>query len=76
MNFEQIKNMTKKEFEQFIFSVQSSNQKFCVRCGNFTLDRITISVNKNSNGVRKLCNMCKNCYADMIDYLGISDIEE
>ena len=24
----------------------------------------------------ELCNMCKECYTDMLDYLGISDIEE
>ena len=63
--------MSKKEFEQFMFNVQSSNKKFCVRCGNFTLDRITISVAKNGNSPRKLCNMCKECYTDMLDYLGI-----
>lgn len=76
MKFEDIKNMSKQEFEQFLFNVQSSNQKFCVRCGNFTLDRITISVAKNGNSPRKLCNMCKDCYTDMLDYLGVSDIEE
>ena len=32
MNFDEIKNMSKKDFEQFIFKIQSSNQKFCVRC--------------------------------------------
>lgn len=76
VRFENIKNMSKQEFEQFMFRIQSSNQKFCVRCGNFTLDRITISVAKNGNSPRKLCNMCKDCYTDMLDYLGVSDIEE
>ena len=76
VKFEDIKNMSKQEFEQFLFKVQSSNQKFCVRCGNFTLDRITISVAKNGNSPRKLCNMCKDCYTDMLDYLGVNDIEE
>ncbi len=76
MNFEDIKNMSKKEFEQFMFNVQSSNKKFCVRCGNFTLDRITISVAKDGKSPRKLCNICKECYTSMLDYLGISDIEE
>ena len=46
MNFNEIKNMSKQEFEQFIFKIQSSNQKFCARCGNFTLDRITVSIAK------------------------------
>lgn len=76
MNFEDIKKMNKKDFEQFIFKIQSNSQKFCVRCGNFTLDRITVSVSKNGKGLRKLCNMCNNCYSDMLDYLGIGDIEE
>lgn len=76
MNFEDIKNMNKKEFEQFIFSVQSSNKKFCARCGNFTLDRITLSISKNGKSPKKLCNMCNECYIDMLDFLGMSDIEE
>lgn len=40
MNFDEIKKMSKQEFEQFIFKVQNTNQKFCAKCGNFTLDRI------------------------------------
>lgn len=44
MDFEEVKKMSKAEFEQFIYRVQSSSQKFCVKCGNFTMDRITISV--------------------------------
>ena len=31
MNFNEIKNMSKAEFEQFIFKVQNSKQKFCIR---------------------------------------------
>ena len=76
MNFDEIKKMSKQEFEQFIFKVQNTNQKFCAKCGNFTLDRITISVAKDGKSPRKLCNMCKNCYTDMLDHLGISDIKE
>lgn len=56
--------------------VQNTNQKFCAKCGNFTLDRITISVAKDGKSPRKLCNMCKNCYTDMLDHLGISDIKD
>ena len=72
---DEIKKMSKQEFEQFIFKVQNTNQKFCAKCGNFTLDRITISVAKDGKSPRKLCNMCKNCYTDMLDHLGISDIK-
>lgn len=75
INFDEIKKMSKQEFEQFIFKVQNTNQKFCAKCGNFTLDRITISVAKDGKSPRKLCNMCKNCYTDMLDHLGISDIK-
>lgn len=28
MNFEDVKNMNKKEFEQFVFNIQSNNKKF------------------------------------------------
>lgn len=76
MNFDEFKNMTKEEFEQFMFRVSSSNQKFCIRCGNFTFDRITISVAKNGKSPRKLCNLCANCYTDMLEHLGMNDIQE
>ena len=66
MNFDEIKKMSKQEFEQFIFNVQNTNQKFCAKCGNFTLDRITISVAKDGKSPRKLCNMCKNCYTCLL----------
>lgn len=75
MNFDKIKNMDKKEFERFLFNIQNTKQKFCVKCGNFTTDRITISVNKNGYNNRKLCNICQDCYSDMLDYLAISDID-
>ena len=73
MNFNEIRNMSKEEFEQFMFKIQSSKQKFCVRCGNFTLDRITITVAKNGKSPKKLCNLCLNCYSDMLDNLGVND---
>lgn len=31
---------------------------------------------KDGKSPRKLCNMCKNCYTDMLDHLGISDIKD
>jgi len=76
MDFDKVKNMSKSEFEQFIFGLQKTKQKFCIRCGNFTTDKITISVSKNGYNTRKLCNLCQNCYSDMLDYLAISDIGE
>ena len=60
MNFEDIKKMDKKQFEQFIFNIQNAKKKFCVRCGNFTIDKITISVNKSEKtnySSKKLCNI-------------------
>lgn len=35
MKFEDIKNMSKQEFEQFLFKVQSSNQKFLCKMWEF-----------------------------------------
>lgn len=79
MNFEDIKKMDKKQFEQFIFNIQNTKKKFCVRCGNFTVDKITISVNKSEKtnyNSKKLCNICQECDSDMLDYLGVSDVEQ
>lgn len=72
--YEKVKSMDKMEFDNFIHKIQSGNHRICAKCGEVTLDRITISVAKDNYSNRKLCNMCKNCYSDMLDYLAVSDI--
>ena len=36
-------------------------------------DRITLYVFKYEN--RKLCNLCKDCYIELLDYLGVCDVD-
>ena len=52
----------------------------CVRCGAICgyADRKTISVGiydrHIGQRVKKLCTLCNNCYSDLLDYLGVPDV--
>ena len=52
----------------------------CVRCGSIVgyADRKTINVGiydrHIGQRVKKLCTLCNNCYSDLLDYLGVPDV--
>ena len=75
MNVEDIRSMSDAELRRFLNTVSQRNTQMCCKCGKNTYkeNRIGIFVFKTEN--RKLCTLCTDCYADMLDYLGISDIE-
>lgn len=52
----------------------------CVRCGSIVgyADRKTINVSvygRKGQKSKKLCSLCNDCYSDLLDYLGICDID-
>ena len=53
----------------------------CVRCGAIVgyADRKTINVGiydrHAGQRVKKLCTLCNNCYTDLLDYLGVADVD-
>lgn len=82
MNLDEIRNMSDEDLRRFMNDISQRNNTFCSRCGNVVSVQekrnVNISVyDKNAYGqkARKLCSLCMNCYVDMLDYLGVSDID-
>ncbi len=52
----------------------------CTRCGAIVgyADRKTINVsiyNRQGQRSKKLCSLCNDCYSDLLDYLGVTDVK-
>lgn len=75
MNIDYIRNMSDIELKRFLNTVSQKNNKLCCKCGSIPKrkDRITLYVFKYEN--RKLCNLCKDCYIELLDYLGVCDVD-
>jgi len=80
MNLDKIRNMSDNELRSFMNELSQRNNIFCSKCGNVVSSRSrkTINVGINENGVqktRKLCSLCTMCYVDLLDFLGMEDID-
>lgn len=81
MNLDEIRNMSDEQLRSFMNNLSQRNNIFCSKCGNVVNPKerknINIGIYDKHIGqkVRKLCSLCNNCYVDLLDYLGISDIE-
>lgn len=81
MNLDKIREMSDAELRTFISTVAQRNNIFCAKCGGIVSSKdkktINVSVYDEHNGQRskKLCTLCNNCYVDILDYLGVSDIQ-
>lgn len=61
--------------------IHSANLKIppCVRCGAIVgyADRKTINVSiygRKGQKSKKLCTLCNDCYVELLDYLGVCDV--
>ena len=74
MNISDIRNMSDKELNHFLGMAQKNNHRICEKCGDFIIDKTTITVRKGYT-TRTLCTLCNNCYADLVEFLGIKDVD-
>ena len=78
---DKIKGMSDKEIVSFINRMSQNKLMLCIKCGNPTSfnNKKTINVgvynSKVGQKVKKLCTLCNECYIDLLDYLGVSDVE-
>ena len=78
---DKIKDMTDKELVRFINQMSQSKMQLCIKCGEPVClkNKKTINVgiyNKRvGQKVKKLCTLCENCYIELLDYLGICDVD-
>lgn len=80
MNLDKIRNMSDEALTRFINDVSQRNQIICSKCGGIIISKerkcLMLSINdKGTQKTKKLCNLCSECYINLLDYLGISDVE-
>lgn len=74
MNLNDIRQMSDKELNSFLAKTQKDNKRICAKCGEFILDKRTISVRKEYT-TRTLCVLCESCYSDLLNFLEVNDVE-
>lgn len=73
MNIDRIRNMSDDKLERYLRSLSKGNN-VCFKCGS-EKGNYTINIqNKKKIQQKKLCCLCENCYASVLDYLGANDI--
>ena len=74
MELSKIRAMSDSELENYLKSLSNKRLNVCLKCGGSKI-RYTINVqNKKKIQQKKLCNLCEDCYNDLLDYLGTCDI--
>lgn len=76
MKLQNIREMNDRELYTFINNISNNNGRICCKCGKIVYreNRITISRNVDV-ATKKICCLCKECYADLLDWLGVNDRE-
>lgn len=73
MDLEKIRNMNDQELENYL-KLLANKKTICIKCGK-TNPNYTINVqNKKLIQQKKLCNLCDECYSELLDVLGVCDI--
>lgn len=71
-----IKEMSDKELYAFINQVSNNNGRVCCKCGKIVYKNERVTISKTVDvAAKKICCLCKDCYSDLLDYLGIADID-
>ena len=78
-----LRNKTDEEKAKMLESIiHSGNLRTppCVKCGDIVgyADRKTINVSvygRKGQKSKKLCTLCNSCYYDLLDYLGVCDVD-
>ncbi len=76
MNLNNIRNMSDKELYTFINNISNQNGRICCKCGQIVYrdNRVTISRTFDVTP-KKICCLCKDCYSDLLEWLGVNDCE-
>lgn len=74
MDLNKIRNMSDIELENYLRNLTKRNNTNCVKCDKGS-SNYTINIqNKRALQQKKLCNLCDECYTELLDYLGTTDI--
>ena len=73
-NLDKIRNMSDEELNRYLNSLSGNKLNNCVKCGALLTRKTIIINNKNLLSQKKLCNICDNCYKDLLKFLETPDI--
>lgn len=76
MKLNNIREMSDRELYTFINNISNQNGRVCCKCGKIVYreQRVTLSRN-NDVANKKICCLCKDCYSELLDWLGVNDVE-
>ena len=74
MDLDKIRKMDDTELENYLKNLTKRNSTNCVKCGKASSNYTMNIQNKKQIQQKKLCCLCEDCYTDLLDYLGTTDI--
>lgn len=76
MKTKDINKMTREELIKYIHLERQKSYSQCCKCGKYTwYKNERTGIGKYENGVYvKLCNLCNDCYANLLEYLEVGDV--
>ena len=76
MKLNDIRKMSDKELNTFINKISANNGRVCCKCGNIVYRDNRITLNRTIDITnKKICCLCKDCYSELLDWLGVNDSE-
>ena len=76
MKLQNIREMDDRELYTFINNISNNNGRICCKCGKIVYRENRITISRNADvATKKICCLCKECYADLLDWLGVNDCD-
>ena len=76
MKLDNIREMSDRELYTFINNISNQNGRVCCKCGKIVYKEQRVTLSRNIDiANKKICCLCKNCYSELLDWLGVNDIE-
>lgn len=76
MKLQNIREMNDRELYTFINNISNKNGRICCKCGKIVYRENRITILRNIDvATKKICCLCKECYVDLLDWLGVNDCE-
>ena len=80
MKINEIRKLNDYELKRYINDISNKNSIVCSKCDDIitSQERVVLNIGRNFGScvpkVKKLCSLCESCYVDLLEFLGISDI--
>ena len=76
MQLNNIREMNDRELYTFINNISNQNGRICCKCGKIVYKEQRVTLSRTIDvAPKKICCLCKECYSELLDYLGVNDCE-